>query len=186
MAREVDARKTRKALRRLRKVAEAAAPPEAPKAAGGDGAGGPGAPSGPPLTPWEREFVEGVSQRLETYGSAFRDPVKGALDEPLSVRQAITLKALQNKTRPRAARASAPSAGPEGAAAEAPAPPVRKRAGLTRRKPMGAAPPPRAARSREPDPAPEIAPEPAPEPAPHPPRPRGRPRLTVIPGGREG
>ncbi|MBI1339888.1 hypothetical protein GC169_06720 [bacterium] len=84
MARKVDEKKTRKALRRLKRVAESQGDPKL------DGA---------PLTPWEKDFVEGVSQRLETYGSAFRDPQKGALDEPLSARQAGIVRALQKKRR---------------------------------------------------------------------------------------
>jgi len=47
--REVDKRKTTKALRKLRRVAERASEE-----------GGPG------LTTWEKDFVEGVTERLET------------------------------------------------------------------------------------------------------------------------
>ena len=71
MAREVDKRKTSKALRRLKRVAERAA-----ERAAAEGA--------PGLTGWEKDFVAGVSERLETYGSAFRDPTKGALEEAIN------------------------------------------------------------------------------------------------------
>ena len=70
MKREVDKRKTQKALRKLRRAAEAAT-----------------AEDGPGLTTWEKDFVEGVTTRLETYGSAFRDPGKGRLEEALSARR---------------------------------------------------------------------------------------------------
>lgn len=82
MVRQVDRKKTRKALRRLRRAAELAEGPD-----------------GPGLNPWEKEFVEGVSQRLETYGSAFRDPGKGQLDDALSHRQAEIVRALRRKAR---------------------------------------------------------------------------------------
>ncbi|HVY88896.1 MAG TPA: hypothetical protein VG942_08515 [Hyphomonadaceae bacterium] len=80
--REVDKRKTAKALRKLRRAADRAT-----------GEGGPG------LTPWEKDFVEGVSKRLETYGSAFRDPGKGRLEEALSQRQAHVARVIDKKSR---------------------------------------------------------------------------------------
>jgi hypothetical protein len=79
--REVDKRKTRKALRKLRRAADRATE------------GGPG------LTDWEKDFVEGVTGRLEKYGSAFRDPGKGSLDEALSQRQANVARVLDRKSR---------------------------------------------------------------------------------------
>ncbi|MEZ5938347.1 MAG: hypothetical protein R3C52_09010 [Hyphomonadaceae bacterium] len=82
MAREVDKRKTRKAMRKLKRVADRAAEPDAK-----------------PLSEWEKEFVEGVGERLEKFGSAFRDPDKGALEEALSARQAQIVRALDRKTR---------------------------------------------------------------------------------------
>lgn len=82
--REVDKRKTRKALRKLRRAA--------------DRAGQEGAPE---LTTWERDFVEGVSKRLETYGSAFRDPGKGRLEEALSQRQHHVARIIDKKSRPK-------------------------------------------------------------------------------------
>lgn len=80
--REVDKRKTTKALRKLRRVAERATEE-----------GGPG------LTTWEKDFVEGVSERLEKYGSAFRDPGKGRLEEALSARQAQITRVIDKKSR---------------------------------------------------------------------------------------
>jgi hypothetical protein len=80
--REVDKRKTAKALRKLRRAAERAT-----------GEGGPG------LTPWEQDFIEGVTQRLETFGSAFRDPGKGGLKEALSQRQTRIARVLDKKSR---------------------------------------------------------------------------------------
>lgn len=80
--RDVDKRKTRKALRKLRRAAERAT---------GDG--------GPGLTAWEQDFVQGVTGRLEKYGSAFRDPGKGRLDEALSQRQGHVARVLDKKSR---------------------------------------------------------------------------------------
>ena len=81
--RKVDERKTRKALAKLRRTVDAAD-------AGGDKA---------KLSDWEKEFAQSVEKRLETYGSAFTDPSKGALDEPLSARQAAKLAEIGRKAR---------------------------------------------------------------------------------------
>jgi hypothetical protein len=80
--RTVDKRKTMKALRKLRRAAERARAKDAPD-----------------LTAWEKDFVEGVTGRLETYGSAFRDPGKGRLEDALSQRQADVARAIDKKTR---------------------------------------------------------------------------------------
>ena len=82
MARDIDDRKKRKALRKLRKAAERAE-----------------AENGPGLSDWEREFVEEVEMRVEKYGSAFADPEKGNLDEPLSALQTRKLKEIDKKSR---------------------------------------------------------------------------------------
>lgn len=82
MARKIDERKKRNALRKLRKAATRA------KAEGGPG-----------LSDWEEEFVDEVDARIETYGSAFADPDKGRLEEPLSARQAVKLKEIDKKSR---------------------------------------------------------------------------------------
>lgn len=82
MPREIDEKKKRKALRKLRKAAERA------EAEGGSG-----------LSDWEREFVDEVEERVEKYGSAFADPEKGRLDEPLSAMQTRKLKEIDKKSR---------------------------------------------------------------------------------------
>lgn len=82
MSREIDERKKRKALRRLRKAAELAARGE-----------------GPELSDWERAFLEEVEERIETYGSAFADPEKGNLDDPMSALQSQKLKEIGKKAR---------------------------------------------------------------------------------------
>jgi hypothetical protein len=87
--REVDKRKTSKALRKLRRAAERA---------GQDGS--------PELTNWEKDFVDGVTKRLETYGSAFRDPGKGPLEEALSQRQHHVARIIDKKSRPKAEKAA--------------------------------------------------------------------------------
>ena len=82
MAREIDDRKKRKALRKLRRAADLAEQG-----------------LGPPLSDWERTFLEELEARIETYGSAFADPSKGDLDEPLSALQAHKLKEIDKKAR---------------------------------------------------------------------------------------
>ncbi len=95
MKREVDKRKTAKALRKLRRAAEAAT-----------------AEDGPGLTTWEKDFVEGVTERLEAYGSAFRDPGKGRLEEALSARQAQVTRVIEKKSRKAKVDAKDPTAKP--------------------------------------------------------------------------
>lgn len=82
MPREIDERKKRKALRKLRKAAELAERGE-----------------GPPLSDWEREFLEEVGERIETYGSAFNDPEKGSLEDPMSALQTRKLREIDKKAR---------------------------------------------------------------------------------------
>lgn len=82
MPREIDERKKRKALRKLRKAAELAERGE-----------------GPPLSDWEREFLEEVETRIETFGSAFNDPDKGSLEEPMSALQTQKLREIDKKAR---------------------------------------------------------------------------------------
>ena len=81
MPRDTDEKKTRKALRKLRKAAERA---EA---------------EGIELSEWEQEFVEGIDERLNKYGSAFNDPNLGASDEALSRAQTEILRQLDKKSR---------------------------------------------------------------------------------------
>jgi hypothetical protein len=85
MGRDVDERKKRAALRKLRKAAELA---EQGK--------------GPPLSDWEREFLEEVEERIEKYGSAFADPMKGDEGEALSALQQLKLKEIDKKARGKA------------------------------------------------------------------------------------
>ena len=166
MAREVDKRKTGKALRRLKRAAERA-----------------GASDGPGLTDWEKAFVSGVAERLETYGSAFRDPAKGPLDEALSQRQTQIVRVLDKKGRPKR-------------------PSAKKSAGIEPPKPVSHSTfkrkaPVRTRRGRDinDDLAPELAPELAPDLAQYGPAPkapslltapkRRRPALRLIPGGKD-
>lgn len=92
--RDVDKRKTRKALRKLKRVATAVEEGEAK------------------LSDWEKDFVSGVTTRLEKYGSAFRDPSKGRLEEALSQRQTQIARVLDRKSRPKKAAAPAEDAKP--------------------------------------------------------------------------
>ena len=51
------------------------------------------------LTDWENEFSESVSERLETFGSAFQDPQKGRPADALSFAQKRVVSALSKKAR---------------------------------------------------------------------------------------
>lgn len=167
MKREVDKRKTQKALRKLRRAAARAT-----------------AEDGPGLTTWEKDFVEGVTTRLETYGSAFRDPGKGRLEEALSARQAQVTRVIEKKSRQskadkaKADAAQAPGDGTSTAGANA-----------TFAKPA-AREKPRRGSSFKPKPKPGWKPrgrdinddiDATPDPAPT----LKRPVLKVIPGGRQ-
>ena len=94
MAREVDDRKKRRALNRLRRAKAAAekaiAESDDPEAA---------AEARRLLSEWEAEFLDSVEERLEEYGSAFADPEKGDLDEPLSRLQLAKLKEIEKKAK---------------------------------------------------------------------------------------
>ncbi len=109
MKREVDQRKTRKALRKLRGAAARA-----------EEEGGPG------LTDWEKDFVEGVTGRLEKYGSAFRDPGKGRLEEALSARQAQVTRVIEKKSRKAVKAAVSPEAAIPDTKRDKPEPPKRR------------------------------------------------------------
>jgi hypothetical protein len=117
--REVDKRKTTKALRKLRKASDRAT-----------GEGGSG------LTPWEKEFVDGVTGRLETYGSAFRDPAKGRLEEALSHRQSQVARAIDKKSR-RGAPAEAASGADASARVLKPNEGGLRRSQFKRKTPLG-------------------------------------------------
>jgi len=159
MSRDVDERKKRAALRKLRKAAELAEQG-----------------LGPELSDWERQFLEEVEARIETYGSAFADPEKGADGEALSSLQQVKLKEIDKKARGKGKSGFKSKARPaytprvrnidteDDAPAEAdvrPPPPLRP-------------PPPRLVAAAPPQPP---AHPPAPTPAP-------RPRFRVIEGGK--
>ncbi|KPP81263.1 MAG: hypothetical protein HLUCCA04_09745 [Oceanicaulis sp. HLUCCA04] len=93
MSREIDDRKKKKALRRLDRVRRALAEAQA------DGDSEAAREARALLTEWEDEFLGSVEERLNTFGSAFTDPEKGALDEPLSQLQAAKLKELEAKAK---------------------------------------------------------------------------------------
>lgn len=94
MGRDVDERKKRAALRKLRKAAELA---EQGK--------------GLPLSDWERQFLEEVEERIEKYGSAFADPMKGDDGEALSALQQVKLKEIDKKARGKARKGFSQKAG---------------------------------------------------------------------------
>ena len=134
MVREVDERKKRAALRKLRKAALLAEKG-----------------LGPPLSDWEREFLEEVEGRIEKFGSAFADPMKGAEGEALSSLQQAKLREIDKKARGK------PSRGFQ----------TRKPMGM-KRKPL---PPARDPEDREDLPEAEAAP----------PAPAAKPKPTLVP-----
>jgi hypothetical protein len=154
--REVDKRKTARALRKLRRAAERAA-----------------VEGGAKLTNWEKDFVEGVSGRLEKYGSALRDPGKGRLEEALSQRQAHVARVIDKKSRKAAASKASDKAAPS----------TSKKGGLRRsefrrKTPMGQRSGPRVR-----DVNADLEP-PAPDPATTPEQKRAA--LRLVPGGKNG
>ncbi|WP_375283487.1 hypothetical protein [Marinicauda pacifica] len=94
MARDVDERKKRKVLNRIRRAKAAA---ERAIETSGDTEAAEAARR--ELSDWEAEFVASVEQRLNEFGSAFADPEKGALDEPLSRLQELKLKEIEKKAK---------------------------------------------------------------------------------------
>lgn len=62
------------------------------------------AEQGVDLSEWENEFIEGVSERVKTYGRAFADPDKGALNGTLSMRQGQKLKEIRKKVQAKGAK----------------------------------------------------------------------------------
>jgi hypothetical protein len=56
------------------------------------------------LSDWENEFIEGVSERVKTYGRAFADPDKGAMNGTLSMRQGQKLKEIRKKVQAKGTR----------------------------------------------------------------------------------
>lgn len=149
--RDVDKRKTAKALRKLRQAAERATEE-----------GGPG------LTNWEKDFVEGVTGRLEKYGSAFRDPHKGRLEDALSQRQTHVARVLDKKSR----RTKAKPAEDKGSEVKTPL----RRSTLKRKTPMRPSRPARVRDVNEDPAAPPADPVLTPE--------EKRAALRLVPGGK--
>jgi len=158
--REVDKRKTAKALRKLRKAAERATEEGAPG-----------------LTTWEKEFVEGVSGRLEKYGSAFRDPGKGRLEDALSQRQTHIVRVIDKKSRK-----PKPGAGKDGDKDDDKDKPKEglRRTTFKRKNPMGGAYTPRVRDINEDAPEPPPSPPPEPQLTPE----QKRAALRLVPGGK--
>jgi len=59
------------------------------------------------LSEWENAFIEDVTERVKTYGRAFADPDKGAMNGTLSVRQGVKLREIRKKAQK--AKQAAPS-----------------------------------------------------------------------------
>jgi hypothetical protein len=51
------------------------------------------------LSEWETDFIEGVTERVKTYGRSFADPDKGAVNGTLSLRQGLKLKEIRKKVK---------------------------------------------------------------------------------------
>jgi hypothetical protein len=156
--REVDKRKTAKALRKLKRAAERASEEGAPE-----------------LTTWERDFVEGVTGRLEKYGSAFRDPGKGRLEEALSQRQAHVVRVIDKKSR---GKSAGKAAGKTSDCPERPTEGGLRRSSFKRKTPMGQRAGPRVRDVNEDLPPPSPEPVATPE--------QKRAALRVVRGGKAG
>lgn len=76
----MDQRKTRKVLRKIEAITRAQA-------------------EGRELSAWETAFLESLSERLNQFGSAFRDPAKGHLAQPLSDLQTQKLREVAQKAQ---------------------------------------------------------------------------------------
>jgi ATPase subunit of ABC transporter with duplicated ATPase domains len=177
MGRDVDERKKRAALRKLRKAAELA---EQGK--------------GPPLSDWEREFLEEVEERIEKYGSAFADPMKGDEGEALSALQQLKLKEIDKKARGKARKGFSQKSAtgqktPKGSFAKRASPRVRQIDDDIEEEAMEAPPPAPVPRGKPvlktvpkdetSDPAPDAYKDHTPAS-----RPAGRPVFRVIDGGK--
>jgi hypothetical protein len=57
------------------------------------------AEKGVALSEWEGEFLDSVSDRVRTYGRAFADPDKGAMNGTLSLRQGVKLREIRKKAK---------------------------------------------------------------------------------------
>jgi hypothetical protein len=159
MSRDVDERKKRAALRKLRKAAALAEQG-----------------LGPELSDWERQFLEEVEARIETYGSAFADPEKGGEGEALSSLQRIKLKEIDKKARGKG------KSGFRSKARPAYTPRVRDVSAEEEYPPVAPAEP---SPSRPAAPRLVTAPPPSPPPQDTPVTPTPRPRFRVIEGGKQ-
>lgn len=101
MARAISDAKKRRVMNRLRR-AKAAAEKAIAEACDADNAEAARAM----LSAWEEDFLASLEARLDAYGSAFADPEKGDLDEPLSRLQRAKLKEIENKAKGKAPRRS--------------------------------------------------------------------------------
>ncbi|BBF80407.1 hypothetical protein [Asticcacaulis excentricus] len=62
------------------------------------------AEAGVDLSEWEYDFIDSVSDRVKTYGRAFADPDKGAMNGTLSLLQGVKLREIRQKVKSRAAK----------------------------------------------------------------------------------
>lgn len=163
MSRDIDERKTKKALRRLQRVRDALAAAEA------DGDVEAAEAARAQLSEWEDAFLGSVEERLNTFGSAFTDPEKGALEEPLSRLQTAKLKEIEKKAK-----------GKDTGGFRRSSFKPKSGSGFSSKRPQ------RPSNTRDINADIEVpdAPEPTP-PAPTAP-PAGRARFTVIKGGKDG
>ncbi|MEE9381159.1 MAG: hypothetical protein V3V03_07125, partial [Hyphomonadaceae bacterium] len=140
------------------------------------------AEGGPGLSDWEEEFAREVEERIETFGSAFADPEKGNLDEPLSGRQAMKLKEIDKKSRGKGGMKRGKGFKQKG--------PPRRPYGRDINEDLEeeVAPPAVPPKPSKPElvKASELLPkDETPEPAPEAQSPKGRPKFRVIKGGVE-
>jgi hypothetical protein len=96
MVREVDPKRTRKALRVVRKLAAQGKAAETVDPDTGELKPGDGVVD---YSRWETDFLNEIDQRLEHYGSAFRDLGKGRKEDPLSLLQSVKIKEIAAKAR---------------------------------------------------------------------------------------
>ncbi|MGA9659103.1 MAG: hypothetical protein WBQ60_08400, partial [Asticcacaulis sp.] len=54
------------------------------------------------LSEWETDFIDDLGERIKTYGRAFADPDKGAMNGTLSLRQGLKLKEIRKKVQTKA------------------------------------------------------------------------------------
>lgn len=96
MPRKVDPKRTRKALRIVRKLAARGAAREDVDPETGEVKK---AQAGVDYSTWENAFLGEVGQRLEKYGSAFRNLSKGRAEDALSLLQTQKLKEIAAKAK---------------------------------------------------------------------------------------